>query len=209
MRKILLITFISILAFGASAQIASPISLGVHAGWSSTKIKIENATMNDIKSSASGGYMFGIFGRVNLGKLYIQPELNYSKKIGTVDIKNAQTDLTKITSDLTYSSIDIPLLLGYKIIKLPFVNVHVFAGPVASFSTNALKLDNIKGATQEFINSVKDLDAKKTIWNVKFGGGVEVWKLNLDVDYEMGLRDFNKDINAPKIFNITLGLRII
>lgn len=224
MKKILLLAFVSIIALGASAQLASPISLGVHGGWASTKIdtkslSVGNDVINDISSSATGGYMLGIFTRINLGKLYIQPELNYSRKSGSVEMPYENTTtlkMGKILSDLTYSSIDIPLLLGYKIIKLPFVNVHVFAGPVASFSTSALEFnvtdikDLATGDGDTFESSAnKNFNPKKAMWNIKMGAGLEVWKLNLDVDYEMGLREFNKDIKAPQIFNLTIGFRFI
>ena len=137
MKKILLAAFICVMAFTASAQLASPISVGVHGGWSSTMIDIKHPSISNIKSSAEGGYMLGVFGRLNLGKLYIQPELNYVRRKGAVEIPGS-TQGSKIASDLTYSSIDIPILLGYKIIKLPLFNIHLFAGPVASFSTSSL-----------------------------------------------------------------------
>ena len=92
-------------------------------------------------------------------------------------------------------------------------NIHVFAGPVASFSTSALKFD-VKSLTSGDKDSIEDsinadIDPNKAIWNIKMGGGIEFWKINLDVDYEMGLKDFSKHIEAPKVFNITLGLRLI
>lgn len=202
MKKILFAAFICIMAFTASAQLASPISIGVHGGWSSTMIDIKHPSINNIKSSAEGGYMLGVFGRLNFGKIYIQPELNYSRKKGSINGSfPTGTDTQKVSSDLTYSSIDIPILLGYKIIKLPFFNVHIFAGPVASFSTSALKFD------KKILNT--NLNPSRAIWNIKMGGGLEFWKMNLDVDYEMGLKDFTKHIEAPKVFNITLGLRLI
>ncbi len=214
------------MALTASAQLASPISIGVHGGWASTKINTKGTTFSDIKSSASGGYMFGVFGRINLGKLYIQPAVNYSRKTGSIEvvptipdvasneIKTSVDNINNFASDLTYSSIDIPILLGYKIIKLPLLSIHVFAGPVASFSTSALsfELKDAKklaedGLTEDSLN--KNFDPNKAIWNLKMGAGVEIWKLNLDFDYEMGLKDFSKDFKAPQIFNITLGLRLI
>jgi len=200
MKKILLAAFICVMAFTASAQLASPISVGVHGGWSSTMIDIKHPSISNIKSSAEGGYMLGVFGRLNLGKLYIQPELNYVRRKGAVEIPGS-TQGSKIASDLTYSSIDIPILLGYKIIKLPLFNIHLFAGPVASFSTSSLNF--VKESLKQ------DLGASTAIWNIKMGGGIEFWKMNLDIDYEMGLKDFTKEIKAPKIFNITLGLRLI
>jgi hypothetical protein len=226
MKRILLLAFIGFMALAASAQLASPISLGVHGGWASTEIKMNSlkvgdTKISDISSSATGGYMFGIFARVNLGKLYIQPELNYSKKEGKINLPEDTSKIpseyaayAKTAADLSYSSIDIPILLGYKIVKLPFLNVHIFAGPVASFTLQSLdmKFDDAKQIAGEksLGETVKDkFNPNKAMWNIKMGAGVEVWKLNLDFDYEMGLREFNTDLKAPQIFNITLGFRFI
>lgn len=209
MKKIFLSLFICVIAFTASAQLASPISLGVHAGWASTKINVSDLSYNGLKSSvkesASGGYMMGVFARINLGKLYIQPALDYSVKKGKIEIPESQLAGAKmIASDLEYSSIDIPILLGYKIIKLPFMNVHIYAGPVASFSTKELSLKDVRFKTLD-----ENIDPDRAIWNIKLGAGVEIWKLNIDFDYEKGLKNFSKDFKAPEIFNITIGLRII
>ena len=209
MKKIFLSLFICVIALTASAQLASPISLGVHAGWASTKINVSDLSYNGLKSSvkesASGGYMMGVFARINLGKLYIQPALDYSVKKGKIEIPESQLAGAKmIASDLEYSSIDIPILLGYKIIKLPFMNVHIYAGPVASFSTKELSLTDVRFKTLD-----ENIDPDRAIWNIKLGAGVEIWKLNIDFDYEKGLKNFSKDFKAPEIFNITIGLRII
>jgi hypothetical protein len=214
------------MALGASAQLASPISIGVHGGWTSTKIDTKSLTLgketiSGISSSATGGYMFGIFGRINLGKLYVQPELNYTKKEGKINLPKEASMLpdeyksyVNTAANLSYSSIDIPILLGYKIIKLPLISIHVFAGPVASFSIQSLDIDfddakQITGGKNLGDTAKEKFDPKKAMWNLKMGAGVEIWKLNLDFDYEMGLRDFSTDMKAPQIFNITLGLRLI
>jgi len=200
MKKILLTTLITALSFTLFAQI-SPINIGVHGGFINTKIDTKSlGEYKDIKESAKGGFMIGAFARINLGKLYLQPELNYTSKKSEIKIPEIDQTL-----DLKYNTIDIPILLGYKIVKLPMLKVRVFAGPVASFSVNALDV-NWGG-----IETPKpDIDPKKAIWNVKVGAGIDLWKLSLDLDYEKGLTDFKSgDIKAPSIFNVTIGLRII
>lgn len=93
-----------------------------------------------------------------------------------------------------YSSIDIPVMVGYNILKLPVFKLRGFAGPVASFVTKDLK---------------KDFNTDKMMWNGKIGAGVDVWKVTFDIDYEFGLKKFGDDIKAPKSWNLTLGFKII
>ena len=93
-----------------------------------------------------------------------------------------------------YSSIDIPVMVGYNILKLPIFKLRGFAGPVASFVTKDLK---------------SDFNTDKMMWNGKIGAGVDVWKVTFDIDYEFGLKKFGDGVKAPKSWNLTLGFKII
>ncbi len=97
---------------------------------------------------------------------------------------------------------DIPILLGYKIVKLPMFKLRAFAGPVASFN-----IDDSFSSTlsQQF----KDEDLEGAVWNAKVGAGIDVWKLTLDVDYEFGLTDVSSEfLKKNKMMNVTLGFRL-
>lgn len=206
MKKILLTTILSIFCFTVFSQI-SPINIGIHGGVINTKIDTKSiGNIDALKSSSKGGHMIGAFARINLGKVYLEPALNYTTRKSEIVLDHE--DYKNIPLELKYNSIDIPILLGYKIVKLPMLKVRVFAGPVASFSTSALKITDV--LTGNVKDQADDIDPKKATWNVKLGAGVDLWKLSLDLDYEKGLTDFKGgDIKAPSIFNITLGLRII
>lgn len=204
MRKILLTTILSIFCFTVFAQV-SPINIGIHGGFINTKIdtKSLSSSVDVLKSSAKGGYMIGAFARINLGKLYFEPALNYSER--KTDVSLLDDSGANLTREIKYASVDIPLLLGYKIVKLPLLKVRAFAGPVASFSVDPLDIDwdGVDGADP-------DIDPKKASWNIKIGAGIDVWKLSLDLDYEKSLTDFKGgDIKAPDMFNVTIGLRIL
>ncbi len=63
-----------------------PINLGVHGGISSNRIKFKDIPQA-IGTQANTGYMVGAFMRVNLGKLYLEPALNYSHKRSVIEEK--------------------------------------------------------------------------------------------------------------------------
>lgn len=193
MKKLLLVAVICLFSSAIFAQLSSPISLGVHGGLVSTKL---DANMNgaSIKENAKNGMMLGAFARININKWYIQPELNYV-------VRKSETVIAGESYDFKTKTMDIPMLLGYKIVKLPLFKLRAFAGPVASFN-----IDN------SFSQSVKDQfgdpDFKSAVWNGKVGAGVDVWKLTLDVDYEFGLTDVSSEfLKKNKMVNITLGFR--
>ena len=166
MKKIVILAFFSLIGLTTMAQ-SLPISLGIHGGWNDTKIKAKH-----LKVDSHGGYMIGAFARIN-----------FESKVTAGNI-----------GKFKYSSIDIPVLVGYHILELPIFKLRGFVGPVASFVTKNLK---------------KDFNTDKMMWNGKIGAGVDVWKVTFDIDYEFGLKKFGDDIKAPKSWNLTLGFKII
>jgi len=194
MKKILFFALICISTSNLFAQLSSPISFGVHAGLTSTKVDAKIPSIDDVKSKADNGMMLGAFARINLSKWYIQPELNYVSRKSTVQ-----------NVDVKLKSLDIPILLGYKIIKLPAFNVRGFAGPVASFNVG----DNFSDLKEVLKQDVWTDKAKGAVWNAKVGLGADIWKLTLDIDYEFGLSDVSSEfLKKNKMFNVTVGFKL-
>nr|WP_320120157.1 porin family protein [uncultured Marinifilum sp.] len=192
MKKFILSVAICLFSTAMFAQLSSPISLGLHAGLVSTKADTDLGGIDGIKEKADNGMMVGAFLRVNLNKWYLQPELNYVTRKTTVDILGGSYDFKT-------KSLDVPILLGYKIVKLPAFKLRAFAGPVASFKVDDSVKTTISGAV--------DSDFKGAVWNGKFGAGIDVWKLTLDVDYEVGFSDVAEDLKQNMV-NVTLGFKL-
>ncbi len=182
MKKFVILTLFSLIGLTTMAQ-SLPINLGIHGGWNDSKIKEKNLSVE-----SHGGYMIGAFARINLGSIYLEPALNFAHKESKIN------DELVSSGKFKYSSIDIPVMVGYNILKLPVFKLRGFAGPVASFITKNLK---------------KGYDTDKMMWNGKIGAGVDVWKITFDIDYEFGLKKFGDDVKAPRSWNLTLGFKII
>lgn len=202
MRKLLLIAIVCMFSASAFAQVSSPVSLGFHAGLVSTKMDLAGkTTLSDIKESSENGMMLGAFLRVNLKKWYLQPELNYVSRKAQVGATVEGMTLP-VTGEVKLKSLDIPMLLGYNVVKLPMFKLRTFAGPVASFQLNDSFFDKVNELTD-------NPDLKSTVWNAKVGAGVDVWKLTLDLDYEFGLTDVSSEfLKKNKMFNVTLGFKM-
>ncbi|PCH70654.1 MAG: hypothetical protein COC06_03840 [Bacteroidales bacterium] len=192
MKKIFLIAVICMFSSALFAQLSSPVNFGFHAGLVSTKANTDFGGASGIKEKAENGMMLGAFLRINLNKWYLQPELNYVSR-------KTQVDLAGDSYDFKTKSLDVPILLGYKIVKLPAFKLRAFAGPVASF-----KIDDSLKST---IDGKLDGDFKGAVWNGKFGAGIDVWKLTLDVDYEVGFSDVAEDLKQNMV-NVTLGFKL-
>lgn len=195
MKKILILVSVCLCCYGAMAQL--PVNIGVHGGISSNRIKVKDIP-NTLGTRAHTGFMVGAFARINLGKLYIEPSLNYTHKESvweTEESVGSTTATTQVDHKLKLNSFDIPLMLGFQVLDLSILKLRAFLGPVVSFP----KLKDVKQIT----------NTHKTNWNGKIGVGIDVWKLTFDIDYEKAFRELGHDLKAPRSFNFTLGLKII
>lgn len=194
MKKLLTLLFLGICSFSAMAQL--PVNIGIHGGVSSNRIKVKDIPQA-IGTKAHTGYLMGVFARINLGKIYIEPSLNYSHKESVLETKSNSLISNGEDYNLKVNSFDIPLMLGFQVLDLRIVKFRAFLGPVVSFP----KLKNIKEVT--------DLDSDKTNWHGKIGVGLDAWKLTFDIDYEKAFKNLGHELKAPRSFNFTLGFKII
>ncbi len=203
MKKLLFI--IALIGIVSSTSAQDRFSLGLKAGFNSTKIKISDFTskdnLEDIKNNAKSGFLFGAYGKLRLlGGLSFQPELYYAKK--TSEMK-ANYNNTWETSDNTFHTWDVPLLANLKLVDLSLIKLYGVAGPVASF---------ISKTKTDFPDELEGF--KNTNWTFQAGAGVEIWRLTADVRYEWGLSDISDlaDYNIGQrtdILTFSIGYKLI
>lgn len=105
------------------AQTTSPIHVGLKAGGTFSKVSISD----NFQGKYNFGYQAGAMVRLDLGSAYLQGETLFNKRKSTLSKDNAN-------ADLSWNSIDLPVTIGYKIVKTEDVNVRAFAGGVYSYS---------------------------------------------------------------------------
>lgn len=190
--------FASLFVLFASIGFAQPVfDLGLKAGVHYSNMSFDGNS--DLSSDAITKMHWGAFGRVGFGRLYVQPEVYFSKKGGDLSYENP-TDL--ITSGgFDYKNVDVPVLLGYKLIKKPMIDFRVMAGPVFSFVTDT---NYPEGLNDEFLND--------NLFGVQYGLGVDVLFITLDARMEHA----GKVYDDPDFFNgkstsliLTLGFKIL
>lgn len=194
MKKLLAVLAVCLVSFGAMAEM--PINLGIHGGTSSNRIKFKDLT-SVRGTEANTGYMFGAFLRLNLGKLYLEPALNYSHKNSTMQANRIEPGAKRENFDLTMNSFDIPIMVGVQVFDFSAVKIRAYLGPQLSTG----KIKNLK--------KLGDVGADKANWRGKIGLGADIWKVTFDVDYEKGFKKLSHELKAPRSFNFTLGFKII
>jgi len=211
MRKTILTFALMTLVLATFAQL--PFAIGIKGGINSTKITTDNysgqgVTFNDFRSDAKSGFNIGAFARLGT-KIYLQPELLYC-------VKNSQSSNSTGTATTSQSvklkTIQVPILLGFKLIDLKLASIRAFTGPAMSIPMNSssVNYDSVSGKIFDTKNY------KNNIWDWQLGAGVDVGMITLDCRYEWGLSntsDQNLDkvgfVNKGNTLTFSLGFKFI
>jgi hypothetical protein len=190
MRKVSLLTFLLFSVLITQAQL---LRFGLKAGISSASLKVDelvnisSSQSYSIKTYNPGiGFQAGIFGRISVAKLYVQPEFLFSTSASEVKVNNIK-DGTFAIRNQKFNKIDIPVLAGIKTGPL-----RLELGPVASFVLNS-KYDLF----QE--DGFKSNFRKATI-GYQAGVGFDLFKtLTLDVKYEGSISKLGNGITVSGV----------
>lgn len=191
-------TFLMLILFSgmiAHAQLEPGFTIGPKVGATFSKFSSDQAQMNEeLKSS----FHFGAFARFG-ESLYFQPELNIMSRSGKFQEADQKGNI-KVTS------LDVPLLLGVRVLNMEVLNARVMAGPVASLAVN-------KKVTMDDLDlGFKKDDLKSVYWGLQFGAGVDLLIFTLDLRYELGLNNLSKldgfDLKN-NMFTLALGIKLM
>jgi len=199
------------------------INFGIKAGYNSSlggndlgSITNGSYNLNSVKSEYKNGFQAGAFLRLGFNKVYFQPELLYAmgKKSYNMSVTDENSNTTTFDKNVTISTVDVPLLLGFKVLDLKLANIRVFAGPKLRFNAGStLDYKNVTGGGFNTADLQKDVKAAQL--GLEAGFGVDVLMLSLDFRYQV-INDMYqtkiKDLTIDKIpantFVISLGWKI-
>ncbi|TSA28551.1 MAG: PorT family protein [Bacteroidetes bacterium] len=194
----------SILLFAlvlTSAIVLGQFTIGPKVGYNASKL---STSLDTVSSTFKSGFQIGVF--VRIGKrFYVQPELYYTTQ-GSEFKSNKDIWEQKVN----IGSLDIPLLVGFKLLNAKVVNLRILAGPMASFVVN--RSVKISGIVTE---PIENADINSVNWAVQAGAGLDVLFMTLDVRYQIGLNNLIKTIETATINSknnvwvVSLGFKIL
>lgn len=191
MRKYIFVVAATFAAtFGASA--IGPLDFGIKAGINTGNFRAKSdVVINDART----GYHAGVFTRLSLLGLHIQPELVYNWNKYDMNVWNKYTawkpggmseeenrNLNLFKSKITVQTLEVPVLVGIEILFL-----RLNAGPVF----------NIMNKTTTSGGIVTDADVLKPSVSFAAGAGIDLMKFSFDVR-------FNGQIKRSQN-NLTIG----
>lgn len=236
MKKIFLL-MATLLVMGSTAFAGDGLDycIGPKIGYQTARLSYAKA---DIKAGFLNNLTFGLFGRVSYNRLYVQPEIMYfrTENIFSLDTKNNVAGLNseeRVTFTLNESTLQVPILFGFKLIDRRLVSLRVQMGPTANFilASKTLfdknySLTNLQGENVEIEDDENAFDTKSIAWGMQAGIGIDVLnRITLDINYNFGMSkifgevknsklneyfDFNNiDKTRQNMFMVTLGVKFL
>jgi hypothetical protein len=114
--------------------------------------------------------------------------------------------------EIGLSTLEIPVLLGTRVIDLKLASIRIMAGPSMAFviDKNIRMRDEMASlplTREELWDKMEDV-----VWGLQAGAGVDVLMFTLDVRYEWGLNNLINYENVElrnSLFNVSLGWKIL
>ncbi|MFK7949302.1 MAG: porin family protein [Saprospiraceae bacterium] len=178
MKKIFLL---AMMVFALNSVDAQLLKYGLRVGGGTTSI---DATPQDIFSpsdsllmtlgSSHFGFHVGGFARVTVKNLFFQPEVLFNTRGHDYTVYDTDGNIQEVLED-RFSTLDIPLIIGYKFSSLRFQ-----AGPVGSMTlTNANDLVDYFQEQEDLVSTLQGFN-----WGWQVGLGLDISKFMIDIKYE-------------------------
>ncbi len=213
-KTFLLIAALLMLGSAAFAGGGIDLAIGPKIGYQTAKLSYNKA---NIKSDFSNHFTAGIFGRVTIGRVYVQPEVLYFKTSNLFDASvtglesenlfNLPTG-ANVNLTLNQMNLQVPVMVGVNIIDLDIITLRAQAGPTANFILKSQTLYDetysLNGQQFELdqnnATTDKDFDTKSIAWGVQAGLGVDILKrITLDINYNFGLSKMFDKLNETSL----------
>ena len=211
-KTFLLIAALFMMGSVAFAGGGFDIAIGPKVGYQTAKLSYDKAS---IKSDFANHFTAGLFGRVTVGRLYVQPEVLYFKTSNVFDASvigvesenlfNLPTG-ANVNLTLNQMNLQVPIMIGVNVIDLDLITLRAQAGPTANFVLQSQTLYDetytIDGQQAKIENTTTDenFDTKSIAWGVQAGLGIDVLKrFTLDVNYSIGLSNIFEALNETTL----------
>ena len=156
------------------------------------------------KNDPAHGLAAGIFLRAGK-RFFVQPELMYNFMISSATVTNDSTnDVQK--RDISFNTINLPVLVGGKIVSTNLFNMRVMFGPRFRFDVGS------KNNSESAITSV----VRKWQLGLETGIGFDIWRITIDARYILMQDIFSYKYSSKELklspinsFSIGIGVKLV
>ncbi len=169
MKKLLIIGIAAL--FGSGAMAMGPVDFGLRGGLNSVNFDFDHNNLGDswlAFSKGRTGYHAGVWMRLDLGAVFVQPEFLYNWN--RYDLRMwSDPALSMAKSKIKVQTFEVPVLVGMKLLFL-----RVNAGPVF----NIMNQTKHSGG-----GAIDDAEVMKPSVSYTAGFGLDISKVSLDIRY--------------------------
>ncbi len=191
-RSFFILAVLLLLGRSASAIGGIDVSIGPKVGYLSQKLSYQKA---DINAGFSNHFTLGAFARVGIGNLYVQPEVLWFNSSEAFNMSINTADSLGLPSSFTLTrkamNIQVPVLVGYKLNLSDRLAVRGQVGPTANFiyPSKTLVEKSVSSGSNDIPEQLldTDFDTKSVAWGFQIGAGIDILRLTLDINYNMGI----------------------
>lgn len=180
------------------------VSIGIKGGFNSTmmftdKLSYGEQEITDIQNNYKLGYVATLFTRINLkNKHFLQPEVSYAISQGSMSMSNLRQNATILENNALIktriSSIEVPILYGYKFIDSYPYGMSFFLGPKVAWTIKRQSSSEYSGFYQK--NIIENIHPFN--YSAVLGIGVNISNVFFDFRYEIGCNNITKSIIYDK-----------
>ncbi len=211
MKKLLLVLAVVLFANVGRAE-GVGFHFGPKLGYQAANLSVDKA---DIKTGFSEHFTAGIYGRLCIKNVLIQPELLWFKSSQIFSLEGVSISDLNPRIEMSQQNLALPIFIGYQFLDWKVVKLRAHAGPVMYFVVDQNKTCNVT-------NQELDVEANNMTWGGAVGVGIDVLLFSLDINYSFGLTniidgntlqidgtDFPIDNTKQSLFTVTLGVKLI
>ncbi len=191
-------------AFFAAGLSYGQIALGVKLGYNANKL---STNLDSVKNQVNSGFHIGVWTRIG-NRFYVAPELLYSMS-GAVFTNEGNLSTNNWKQKIKIGSLDVPVMVGFKIVHSDFITWRIELGPQASFNISK-KVSN----ENSVLGPIQESSMSSMSWYAIGGTGIDILFLSLDIRYKYGLNQLIKDAGnyqfdtKDQMFVVSLGFKI-
>ncbi|GMN11775.1 hypothetical protein MTsPCn9_29580 [Croceitalea sp. MTPC9] len=175
MKKTLMIMVVALFSATAFAQSGSGFGIKAGLNYNGNGDYFNSAEQAFENPDRNAGFHVGFYGKIG-NRIYLRPELVYTSTKSGYD-----------EGDLKIQKLDVPVLLGAKVIG----PLHVFAGPSFQYILDT-KFDGI---------TFDDIENDFSV-GLNIGAGVNLGKFGVDLRYERGFSENEVNFINANIINL-------
>lgn len=198
---------------GLFSKLTLGLKVGVTTSLGMNNLSNQDPSMNSLNSATETTNVmnFGVFGRVDLNRFYIQPEfiISSGNKNYTLSFSDNHLQTVEFNKVANVKTVDIPLLFGYLIRNTDKTNLRVFAGPKLCLNVNSSVEHTFYHTLGTTTSNDVNTDITPSRLGLEAGFGFDFSAFSIDARYNLIQDMYHSRLYAHTIDNLSANTLVV